>query len=160
MTTWVPLVVAVVIALIAAVGSHMTARYTASHAARQELLAAKRVAYAQALADLDSGYADIARYGPKLAILVNPLSGLLVGPELSEEEQARLANDGHTRVSRALGTLRVLGGSGVQQALDHCEQASPGRWRNSDFSILAAALRQDLEDDTKNLGKGAIAGKR
>lgn len=61
LTASATLLVALAVALISAVGSYMTAMRATSRAARQELLAAKRVAYAQALSDISlavSGEAD------------------------------------------------------------------------------------------------------
>ena len=150
--TWLPLVVAIVVALISAVGSYITARDMNSRMARQELQATKRTEYAAALADLESGHADKAKYGPRWKGCQPPNNLFTSEPELSEDDKARRFAEAQERISRAFATLYMLGGEQVGAAVDLARK-SPVELREADFARLISTLREDLALGEDHMGR-------
>lgn len=130
MTTWLPLVVALAVAVVSALGSYLTAMRTTSKAARLELLAAKRVAYSQALA---------------------ALTQIVERATLSNDERDR--HEESRNVHAALSQLAILGSPKLQDfALnwpDIAEHLFSG-WSGLQQNLLAL-MSEDLEQCQKDL---------
>ncbi|MGJ6981492.1 hypothetical protein ACSDQ9_13340 [Aestuariimicrobium soli] len=149
MTTWVPLVVGAAIAVFSGVASYLTALHMSSRAARQELQATKRTAYAKALGDIDAGYDVLANAkGPLSPVEEQTLSAMerVFGsaPRLSEEEAARFRIEARRRMAEAMAQVLVLGRGPLREALYEVEPMTRADWLDEGRDFLAQRMVQDL----------------
>lgn len=151
MTTWVPLAVALAVALISAVGSYITALHMNSRAARQELQATKRTTYAKALGDLEAGHAVLhsaaLRRSKAEETIMGSMAQLFESPtRLSDEEVAKVRLEARTRMAEALAQIMILGGPELRDALDEVETMSRRDWLDEGRPRLVHLMVRDLAE--------------